>query len=111
MAMPSPHPCHSLTLTSEHQTQAHSTPQHTALFSRRSPDFRAFLSKKPPAAAMERQQQEEEVARRTLPRRGQIKAGIFASLFRCFVPRAPTRKEEGVKNKEGSSRRRVGPSG
>ncbi|OEL34061.1 hypothetical protein BAE44_0004920 [Dichanthelium oligosanthes] len=60
---------------------------------------------------MARQQQQQQAARRTLPRRGQIKAGIFANLFRCFVPRAPVRKEGG-KNKEGSSRRRrVGPGG
>jgi len=76
-----------------------------------SPESRAFLSKKKPsAAAMERQQ---EAARRTLPRRGQIKARIFASLFRCVVPEAPGRKEkEGGKSKDGSSnRRRVSPGG
>jgi len=59
---------------------------------------------------MERQQ---EAARRTLPRRGQIKARIFASLFRGVVPEAPARKEkECGKNKDGSNnRRRVSPGG
>jgi hypothetical protein len=58
---------------------------------------------------MERRQQ-QEAARRTLPRRGQIKARIFASLFRCVVPEAPACKEGGGKNKDGSSnRRRVSP--
>ena len=50
---------------------------------------------------MERQ----EAARRTLPRRGQIKLRIFASLFRCFItPEAPARKE-GDKNRDGGGRR------
>lgn len=89
-------------LTSD--TTLHNT-EHTALLS---PKFRAFLSKKTPAAAMERQPQ-QQAARRTLPRRGQIKVRIFASLFRCLVPKAAPRKEAG-KNKEGSSSR-VSPSG
>ncbi|CAD6245634.1 unnamed protein product [Miscanthus lutarioriparius] len=61
---------------------------------------------------MERRQQ-QEATRRTLPRRGQIKARIFASLFRCVVPEAPARKEkEGGKSKDGSNnRRRVSPGG
>jgi hypothetical protein len=73
-----------------------------------SPDSRAFLSKKPPAAAMERQ----EAARRTLPRRGQIKLRIFASLFRCFIiPEAPApARKEGDKNRDGGGRR-VSPGG
>lgn len=67
---------------------------------------------------------QEKAARRTLPRRGQIKAGIFASLFRCIVaPEAPARKEggtnkdgssshhRGCKNKDGGSHRRVSPGG
>ncbi|KAG2541591.1 hypothetical protein PVAP13_9NG689400 [Panicum virgatum] len=58
---------------------------------------------------MERRRQ-QQAARRTLPRRGQIKARIFASLFRCLVPRAAARKEDG-KNKEVSDRRRVSPGG
>ncbi|KAG0524102.1 hypothetical protein BDA96_07G180900 [Sorghum bicolor] len=62
---------------------------------------------------MEQRQRQQEAARRTLPRRGQIKARIFASLFRCVVPEAPARKEGGSKNKDGGSRhrRRVSPSG
>ncbi|KAL6649718.1 hypothetical protein ACP70R_013942 [Stipagrostis hirtigluma subsp. patula] len=61
---------------------------------------------------MERQQQQQQQARRNLPvlpRRGQVKLRIFASLFRCFVPKADGRKEGG-KNKEGSGRR-VAPGG
>ncbi|KAL6901869.1 hypothetical protein ACP4OV_004745 [Aristida adscensionis] len=59
---------------------------------------------------MERQQQQR--ARRNLPRRGQVKLRIFASLFRCLVPKAAG----GGKNKEGGgsgggSRRRVAPRG
>ncbi|CAD6210707.1 unnamed protein product [Miscanthus lutarioriparius] len=69
---------------------------------------------------MERQRQQQEPARRTIPRRGQIKARIFASLFRCIVPKAPARKEGGKnkdgsshrgKNKDGSNHRRVSPGG
>ena len=85
----------------------HNTAQHTAL---QPPNFRAFLSKKTPAAAMERRPQQQQAARRTLPQRGQIKARIFASLFRCLVPRAAARKEDG-KNKVVSDRRRVTPGG
>lgn len=72
---------------------------------------------------MERRPQ-QEAARRTLPRRGQIKARIFTSLFRCIVPKAPpASKEGGGKNKDGgshrgknkdgggSSHRRVSPGG
>jgi hypothetical protein len=61
------------------------------------------------AAAMEQQQE-----KRTLPRRGQVKARIFASLFRCLFPnKTARRKEEGStksKSKEGSGRR-VSPGG
>uniref|UniRef100_I1PA71 Uncharacterized protein n=1 Tax=Oryza glaberrima TaxID=4538 RepID=I1PA71_ORYGL len=45
---------------------------------------------------MERQQD----TRRPLPRRGQVKAGIFASLFRCIFP---GEKEASQKLKEGNS--------
>ncbi|KAL6644861.1 hypothetical protein ACP70R_016469 [Stipagrostis hirtigluma subsp. patula] len=58
---------------------------------------------------MERQQQQQQ-ARRNLPRRGQVKLRIFASLFLCFVPTADGRKEGG-KNKEAGSGRRVAPGG
>jgi hypothetical protein len=60
------------------------------------------------AAVMESQQQ---MAKRTLPRRGQVKARIFASLFRCLFPKTTPRKEEvGIKSKEGGGRR-VTPGG
>jgi hypothetical protein len=62
------------------------------------------------AAVMEWQQQQ---AKRTLPRRGQVKARIFASLFRCLFPKTAPRKEEGgtkTKSKEGSGCR-VSPGG
>jgi hypothetical protein len=60
------------------------------------------------AVMMESQQQ---MAKRTLPRRGQVKARIFASLFRCLFPKTTPRKEEvGIKSKEGSGRR-VTPGG
>lgn len=57
---------------------------------------------------MERQQQQ---AKRTLPRRGQVKARIFASLFRYIFPTPAPRKEEGgIKSKEGGGSR-VSPGG
>jgi hypothetical protein len=65
-----------------------------------------FLRKKkkmPAAAAMERQGD----ARRPLPRRGQVKATIFASLFPCLTRKAAKageRKEgKADKTKGGSS--------
>ncbi|TVU47469.1 hypothetical protein EJB05_07072, partial [Eragrostis curvula] len=59
-------------------------------------------------AVMERKQQQ---AKRTLPRRGQVKARIFASLFRCFFPKTAPRKEEsGTKSKEAGGSR-VTPGG
>ncbi|CAN6289802.1 unnamed protein product [Urochloa humidicola] len=99
MAAPSPPP-----VTPSSDTRQ-STPQHTALLA---PKFRAFLSKNTLTAAMERWPQQQQAARRTLPRRGQIKARIFASLFRCFVPKAAARKE-GSKSKVSSSR--ISPGG
>ncbi|KQK22204.1 hypothetical protein BRADI_1g65841v3 [Brachypodium distachyon] len=56
-------------------------------------------------------------SRRPLPRRGQVKASIFASLFGCFVPRAAPqgeRKEGKPKGSGGGGSgggRRVGPGG
>ncbi|KQK22203.1 hypothetical protein BRADI_1g65831v3 [Brachypodium distachyon] len=44
-------------------------------------------------------------ARRPLPRRGQVKPSIFASLFRCFVPNA------GGGGGGGGGRSRVVPAG
>jgi hypothetical protein len=59
--------------------------------------------KKMPAAAMEQQGD----ARRPLPRRGQVKATIFASLFPCLVrkvAKAGEHKEgKAAKTKGGSS--------
>uniref|UniRef100_J3LMN9 Uncharacterized protein n=1 Tax=Oryza brachyantha TaxID=4533 RepID=J3LMN9_ORYBR len=45
--------------------------------------------------------------RRPLPRRGQVKAGIFASLFRCLFPE----KKDGEKLREGGGGSRVVPRG
>jgi hypothetical protein len=55
-------------------------------------------------------------ARRPLPRRGQVKASIFASLFPCLVRKAAKageRKEGKTKTKGGSGGggRRVVPGG
>ncbi|KAF8718665.1 hypothetical protein HU200_024965 [Digitaria exilis] len=58
--------------------------------------------------ARRQQQQQQQAARRTLPWRGQIKARIFASLFRCLVPKAEARKDAG-KNKEVINSPRVCP--
>lgn len=59
---------------------------------------------------MERQQD----TRRPLPRRGQVKAGIFASLFRCIFPgekEASQKLKEGNSGGGGGGGRRVVPRG
>uniref|UniRef100_A0A0D9VSQ8 Uncharacterized protein n=1 Tax=Leersia perrieri TaxID=77586 RepID=A0A0D9VSQ8_9ORYZ len=49
--------------------------------------------------------------RRPLPRRGQVKAGIFASLFRCLFPEKEASLKDGKLKEAGGGGRRVVPRG